>query len=67
VVPLIVVSRLKQSGMFWRQSGAEKILSLRYLVLGPHFNSVWNKLRTIHSREQLMVRRWLSHDDKLVA
>ncbi len=33
----VVGRRLKHSGMFWSEKGAENILSLRCLILGPHF------------------------------
>lgn len=63
----VIGRRLKQSGMFWSQSGAENILSLRCLVLGPHFDQAWNELRTINAKEQLRARRWLNHDAQLAA
>ncbi len=37
----VVGRRLKQSGMFWSESGAENILSLRCLILGSHFDDAW--------------------------
>jgi hypothetical protein len=40
----VVGRRLKQSGMFWSQTRAENILSMRCLVLSPHFDSAWNEL-----------------------
>jgi hypothetical protein len=63
----VVGRRLKQSGMFWSQSGAENILSLRCLVLGPLFDHAWNQLRAINAREQLKARRWFNHDADLAA
>ncbi len=56
----VVGRRLKQSGMFWSHTGAENILSLRCLVLGPHFDSAWNELRTLKIKEQMKARRWLN-------
>jgi hypothetical protein len=63
----VVGRRLKQSGMFWSQAGAENILSLRCLVLGPHFDAAWTELKTINAQEQLKARRWLSHQSKSAA
>ena len=37
----IIGRRLKQSGMFWSQTGAGDLLSLRCLVLGPHVDATW--------------------------
>lgn len=39
----VVARRLKQSGMFWSEAGAEDILGLRCLVLGPHFDAPWRE------------------------
>lgn len=63
----VVGRRLKQSGMFWSQSGAENILSLRCLVLGPHFDRAWKQLRAINASEQHKARLWLNHDAELAA
>ncbi len=63
----IVGRRLKQSGMFWSQTGAENILSLRCLVLGPHFDAAWAELKTIKAKEQLKARRWSHHQPKAAA
>ena len=63
----IVGRRLKQSGMFWSQTGAENILSLRCLVLGPHFVDAWNGLKSFNAREQLKSRRWTNQDVALTA
>ena len=54
----VVGRRLKQSGMFWSETGAENLLSLRCLVLGPHFETVWTTRRQILQRQQLAARRW---------
>ena len=63
----VVGRRLKQSGMFWSQTGAENILSLRCLVLGPHFENAWSELKTINSKEALQARRWINQEAKLAA
>jgi hypothetical protein len=54
----VVGRRLKQSGMFWSQTGAEDILSLRCLVLGPHFNATWKARRQLLNEQQAKSRRW---------
>ena len=63
----VVGRRLKQSGMFWSQSGAENILSLRCLVLGQNFDDAWKELKTINAKQQLKARRWQNPDIKLAA
>jgi hypothetical protein len=54
----VIGRRLKQSGMFWSQSGAEDILSLRCLVLGPHFDTTWKARRQLLDHQQAKSRRW---------
>jgi hypothetical protein len=54
----VVGRRLKQSGMFWSESGAENLLALRCLVLGPHFDSAWTASHEILKQQQLVARRW---------
>jgi hypothetical protein len=54
----VIGRRLKQSGMFWSQTGAEDILSLRCLVLGPHFDSTWKVRRQLLEQQQSKARRW---------
>ena len=54
----VVGRRLKQSGMFWSEPGAEDILSLRCLVLGPHFDAAWKARRELVARQQVKARRW---------
>ena len=56
----VVGRRLKQSGMFWSQTGAEDILSLRCLVLGPHFDNTWKARRQLLDQQQAKSRRWTS-------
>jgi len=58
----VVGRRLKQSGMFWSEVGAENILSLRCLVLGPHFNAAWKELKNHNAQLQSRDRRWSSDD-----
>ena len=56
----VVGRRLKQSGMFWGQTGAEDILSLRCLVLGPYFDTAWKARRKLLSQQQTKSGRWNS-------
>jgi hypothetical protein len=55
----IVGSRLKQSGMFWGEAGAENILQLRCLLKSPHFEAAWQARRPILAARQAKARRWL--------
>jgi len=55
---MVIGRRLKQSGMFWSETGAEDVLGLRCLVLGPHFDAAWTKRRDLLARQQAKARRW---------
>jgi hypothetical protein len=54
----VVGRRLKQSGMFWSKRGAEDLLGLRCLVLGPHFDAVWDARRAVLADQRNRARRW---------
>lgn len=54
----VVGRRLKQSGMFWSERGAEDLLSLRCLLLGPHFDASWNARAPILAAQRKKARRW---------
>ena len=54
----VVGRRLKQSGMFWSEAGAENLLSLRCLVLGPHHSAAWEARPKIIAQHQAEARRW---------
>jgi hypothetical protein len=54
----VVGRRMKQSGMFWSGAGAEDILSLRCLVLGPNFDATWKARRQLLYQQQAKSRRW---------
>ena len=58
----VIGRRMKQSGMFWSDDGAEDILSLRCLLLGPHFEKAWETRRDILSQKRHKARRW--HPEK---
>jgi hypothetical protein len=45
----VIGKRLKQSGMFWSQSGAENILALRCALMGNRWDECWNQIN--HSRQ----------------
>ena len=57
----VIGRRMKQSGMFWGQSGAEDILNLRCLILGPHFERVWDARREIVKKKRRKAQRWSPH------
>ena len=63
----VVGRRLKQSGMFWSETGAEALLSLRCLVLGPHFDEAWAARRQLIHQQQLVARRWLPDSQRIAA
>ncbi len=54
----VVGQRLKQSGMFWSEAGAQNILSLRCLILGPHFDTCWKARHELLVEQRLKARRW---------
>ena len=54
----VIGRRLKQSGMFWGEAGAENILQLRCLLKSPHFEAAWQARRPILAARQAKARRW---------
>lgn len=54
----VIGRRLKQSGMFWSEAGAQSILNLRCLTSGPHFHQTWAARRDILIQQQTQNRRW---------
>jgi hypothetical protein len=44
----VIGKRLKQSGMFWSQSGAENILALRCALLGNRWDECWDQINNSH-------------------
>ena len=40
----VIGKRLKQSGMFWSEAGAENILALRCALMGNRWNECWNQI-----------------------
>jgi hypothetical protein len=40
----VIGERLKKSGMFWSESGAQNVIDLRCALLGGHFEADWNRL-----------------------
>lgn len=61
----VVGRRLKQSGMFWSEPGAENILSLRCIMLGPHFDASWKARRELLAEQSLKARRWLPKEQPM--
>jgi len=49
----VIGQRLKQSGMFWSQAGAENILALRCALMSDRWNECWNQ---IHNSNQFQIR-----------
>lgn len=49
----VIGKRLKQSGMFWSQCGAENILALRCALLGNRWDECWNQ---INNSNQLQLK-----------
>jgi hypothetical protein len=45
----VIGSRLKQSGMFWSESGAQGMLGLRCLYKSGLFSSAWNNAYPLHA------------------
>ena len=54
----VIGRRLKASGMFWSETGAEDLLGLRCQVMGPHFDKVWRARAGIRAKERDRARRW---------
>jgi hypothetical protein len=44
----VIGKRLKQSGMFWSQRGAENILALRCTLLGNRWDECWEQINNSH-------------------
>ncbi len=40
----VIGQRLKESGMFWTESGASSILTLRCALKGNRWDECWNRL-----------------------
>ena len=59
----VVGRRMKQSGMFWSEPGAENVLSLRCVLLGPHFDAAWEARKPILAAQRRKARRWSPSDN----
>jgi hypothetical protein len=42
----VIGQRLKKSGMFWSEPGAQSVIDLRCALLGGHFDQDWDRLST---------------------
>ena len=62
----VIGKRMKQSGMFWGESGAENLLRLRCLCMGPHFEGTWVARRKIVADQNRKMFRW-SESEKMAA
>ena len=51
----VVGKRLKQSGMFWSETGATAVLHLRTLLLSERFDHFWaDRLNTLAARNDTL-------------
>ena len=55
----VIGRRFKQSGMFWSETGAEDLLSLRCQILGTRFDDIWKARAPILAKKRAKARRWL--------
>ena len=44
----VIGKRLKQSGMFWSETGAENVLALRCALMGNRWNECWDQINNSH-------------------
>lgn len=58
----VVGRRLKPSGMFWSEPGADHLLGLRCLILGPHADAAWAVRPHILALPHAKARRCLPSD-----
>ncbi len=58
----VIGQRMKQSGMFWGEKGGEDLLSLRCLMLSPHFEAAWQATVPILAARREKNRRWCALD-----
>jgi hypothetical protein len=49
----LIGQRLKNSGMFWTETGAKSVLDLRCALLGNRWDECWNRL---HDSDRLKIR-----------
>ena len=40
----VIGQRLKQSGMFWSEAGAQSILDLRCILMSHHWDLCWDRV-----------------------
>jgi hypothetical protein len=45
----VIGQRLKKSGMFWSQPGAQNVIDLRCALLGGHFDHDWTRLTNLRA------------------
>ena len=54
----VVGRRMKQSGMFWGESGAEALLGVRCQILGPRFEEAWQARKPILNTQRRKALQW---------
>jgi hypothetical protein len=54
----VVGRRMKQSGMFWGESGAEALLGVRCQILGPRFEEAWQARKPILTAQRRKALQW---------
>jgi hypothetical protein len=59
----VVGKRLKQSGMFWSERGAENLLQIRCLIMSRNFDAVWDARQPILEQQRRKARRWSASDN----
>jgi hypothetical protein len=60
----VIGRRMKQSGMFWGEDGAESMLELRCLTSGPHLEAAWQARRAILTDQRRKARRWINNQNQ---
>jgi len=54
----VVGRRMKQSGMFWGEPGAEALLGVRCQIMGPHFEAAWQARKEILTTQRRKALQW---------
>lgn len=55
----VIGQRMKQSGMFWGETGGQAILKLRCMVLSRNFEEIWAARLPILAQARAQAPRWL--------
>jgi len=54
----VVGRRMKQSGMFWGETGSEALLGIRCQILGPNFEAAWQARKPILATQRRKNLQW---------